>query len=130
MQGWPDRHSYGELAVYQAITTNRIIAAVLNNVPGTFVRDYTAGKGFLQIRRGNKEVASHDSNERYSVPAETIMTLAPGWTPRTTFVKQAVTIRPGWQVQARVAAQKLTPCQIRHIERELGFPMFRQARGL
>lgn len=115
--------------MYEAITTSRIINAILHAVPDTFVRDYTANKGFLQVRRGRKEVASEDSNWVYSVPAETIMTLAPGWTPRTTFAKQAVTIRPGWQVQARVAAQKLTVSQQRMVERELGFPMFRMARG-
>ena len=115
--------------MYEAITTNRIITAILNAVPGTFVRDYTWNRGFLQVRRGRKEVGSNDSNEVYSVPAQTIITLAPGWTPRTTFVKGAVTVRPGWQVQARVAAQKLTVAEQRKVERELGFPMFRMARG-
>ena len=115
--------------MYQAIYTNRIISAFLKNVPGTFVRDYLHNGGFLQVLRGGKVVRSWDSNETYAVPAQQLCYLAPGWTPRTTFVKGVVTKRPGWQVQMREAGKKLRPEEIKKIERDLGFPIFQQAKG-
>lgn len=107
-----------------------MINAVLASVPGTFVRDYLHNGGFLQIRRGRKEVGSADSNEVYSVPAETLCYFQPGWTPRTTFVKGAVTKVPGWQVQARLLWGRLNPDERKRVERKLGFPLFRMARGI
>ncbi len=110
--------------MYEAIETSRIINAFLRCVPGTFVRDYVGTGGFLQIRRGRRLIASNDSNEVYETAAETLCTLNPGWTPRTTFVKGVVTKNPGWQVQMRVAGKKLSPYERRKIEKHLGFPIF------
>lgn len=115
--------------MYEAVETSRLTNAILSVVPDTFVRDYIGGGGFLQIRRREKIVYSHDSDESYRVPAETLCILRPGWTPRSAIMAGAKMLSPGWQIEMRKMEKHIEPEQREAIERAIGFPIFRKARG-
>lgn len=101
-----------------------IIRAFQHNVPGCYVRDYRANKGFITVCRSLKSIKWADQTiapkVEKEVPAVTLVCLPRGFVKAPTQYIGVRLHRPGWQVEFRKAMRHLSDSQMRDITEELG----------
>ena len=110
-----------------SITHDRLIGAILRNVPGTYVRDYRGNRGWLTVCRGYKTIYDHSRDtDKFTagVPAETLCALPRGDVTAASLFNGLELVRPGWRVQLRQARGFITDSQARRIEHELRMRVF------
>ena len=110
-----------------SISHDRLIGAILRNVPGTYVRDYRGNRGWLTVCRGYKTVYDHSKDtDKFTsgVPAETLCALPRGDVQAATLYSGVEMVRPGWRVQMRQAGGLMSDGQRRRIEKELRMRVF------
>lgn len=113
--------------MYYSIDHSRLIAAILRNVPGSYLRDYRENKGWLTICRGYRTI--HDNfrdTDKFTagLPAETLANFPRGAVPAVTLMDGPVTVRPGWRRQMRLLRKYISEPQARRIEKALGQRVF------
>lgn len=109
-----------------SIEHSRLIKAFEKNVPGCFVKDYSDRGGYITIMRGTKTIWDRTTRAENAtdVPAETLCSIPRGNIQAPTLFSGLKMVRPGWRIQMRQAAQKLTESQRRRIEKDLGVRVF------
>lgn len=108
------------------LEVSRVIEAFRLHVPDTYVRDYSANRGFLVICKGYKDIPWRDqlsTRKVYrQVPNVTLVNLPTDGAfvgPATRFAGLALQ-RPGWRLQFRRAMRYLSYHQMKGITRTLG----------
>ena len=102
----------------------RIIEAFRRCVPGSYVRDYRAGGGFLTICRDYRDIKWKDQTttakvER-QVPATTLASIPRGDVTSATIYRGLALERPGWRREFRRAAENQSKDQMKAITKFLG----------
>lgn len=111
-----------------SIDHGRLLAAIVRHVPGAYVRDYRANRGWLTVCRGTRSIYDHskdtDKLATANVPAETLCSFPRGQVQATTLYSGIDLVRPGWRLQMRKLRGFISEAQARRIERDLGRRVF------
>lgn len=106
-----------------SLSHDDIIRAFEHNVPGCYVRDYRANKGFITVCRQYRDIKWRDqlstAKVERMVPAVTLVSLPRGFVTARTQYMGVRLHRPGWREEFRRAAQHLSIDQMRAITEEL-----------
>jgi hypothetical protein len=106
-----------------SISHDDIIRAFTNHVPGSFVRDYRANKGFITVCRGLKSIKWRDQMSapkvEKEVPAVTLVNLPRGFVTAQTQFMGIRLHRPGWRQEFRRASRYLSDDQMQAITEDL-----------
>lgn len=110
-----------------SIDHSRLIDAILREVPGSYLRDYSANKGWLTICRGYKTI--HDSFRdtdklTANLPAETLACFPRGQVQAASLYDGPVIKRPGWRREMRKLRGFISEPQARRIEARLKMRVF------
>ncbi len=107
-----------------SLELGKIVNAFERCVPGCYVRDYRDRGGYVTLCRGYRNILwgdQADAGRVYrQIPNETLGSFPVGNVTAATHYHGIRLTRPGWRVEFRKAAEKLTRNQLKRITKILG----------